>query len=57
LKRLLIDSSQDLSISGRNKGPGPFGAEPSSFTLATLPLFFHNVSIVPFTVFALRANA
>ena len=38
----------------RNKGPAPFGVEPFSFRLATLPLLFHNVSVVPGAAFALR---
>jgi hypothetical protein len=37
----------------KNKGPAfLFGAEPFFFKLATLPLLFDNVSVVPFTVFA-----
>jgi hypothetical protein len=47
-------SSSHRSVSGRNKGPVPFGSEPSRFRPATLPLLLHNVPIVLFTVFALR---
>lgn len=38
----------------KKEGPVPFGAEPNASNLQRFHCSFHNVSVAPFTVFALR---